>query len=113
MKKIIFISFILLLAGCVSTMKFSNLDCLRLGMSRSVAAQALSAQPCKTFAMNVDNKNYTIEVYYVMNGEYSAKYFLAYDANGKLIYWGYPNEFERNQNVVLNEIGAEAVRQLG
>lgn len=112
MKKLIFIGLIILLTGCVSTMKFSNLDCLRLGMSHSSASQALSTKPWKTFAMNIEDKKYTVEVYYVINGGYSAKYFLAYDADGKLIYWGYPNEFERSQNKMLNTIGSEAVKQL-
>lgn len=113
MRKILFISFIILLVGCSTAMKFSNLDSLRLGMSHSAASQSLSAKPTKTFQAKVSNKSYTVDVYRVMNGEYSANYFLAYDASGNLVYWGYPNEFERSQNVILNEIGSQVVKQLG
>jgi len=111
MKKLVIILCIFL-TGCSIGMKFSCLDCLRLGMSSSAAKQALDHIPIKTFAIKVDNKNYTVEVYRLVNGEYSANYFLAFDSNGALVYWGYPNEFERSQNILLNKIGSEALKQL-
>lgn len=111
MKKFIII-FCIFLAGCAGGITFSCLDCLRLGMSHTDAAQALNKKPFKTITVGVDSKKYTVDIYIIINGEYTAKYLLAYDPSGDLIYWGYPTEFERSQKKLLNDIGAQAVKKL-
>jgi hypothetical protein len=114
MKKILFLICMLLTACSTTpkTMPFASLDGLRIGMQHVDAAKLLSAKPCEVMEVNAESKKYDVEVYRVANGLYRSNYFVVYDAAGKLIYWGYPNEFSRSENKLLNLIGAQAISKL-
>jgi hypothetical protein len=52
-----------------------------------------------------------VQTYILSKGVYFSYYFLAFQ-NNKLIYWGYPHEFARIENPLINDIGRKAVREL-
>ena len=52
-----------------------------------------------------------VHSYTLSTGDYTSNYFLAYQ-NNLLIYWGYPHEFARSKDPLLNEIGRKAARKL-
>jgi len=86
---------------------------LRMGMTIEESQRVTTVSPKRTFPLGTIEGNGTIEVhlYILHHGDYETNYFLAY-RNGRLIYWGYPHEFERSKDPLLNEIGQKAVRRL-
>ncbi|MCF7920884.1 MAG: hypothetical protein K9N06_13315 [Candidatus Cloacimonetes bacterium] len=54
---------------------------------------------------------YEIQVYKLDSGGYLANYMLAY-RNDELLYWGYPYEFARDKDPLLNEMGEKVIQQI-
>ena len=109
----------LLILVCISSfvscaqMTLSHVGKLRQGMTVEESQVVLSVSPKYTFSLDIAEGNETIEVqsYILSSGDYTSNYFLAY-RNNRLIYWGYPHEFARSKDSLLNEIGRSAVIML-
>ena len=109
----------LLILVCISSfvscaqMTLSHVGKLRQGMTVEESQVVLSVSPKYTFSLDIAEGNETIEVqsYILSSGDYTSNYFLAY-RNNRLIYWGYPHEFARSKDSLLNEIGLSAVIML-
>lgn len=82
---------------------------LRQGMTVEESQKVTNKSPKHTFFLDGLEGNDTIEVhaYILFSGAYGSNYFLVY-RNKRLIYWGYPHEFARSKDPVLNEIGRKA-----
>lgn len=59
----------------------------------------------KLASLSKPGKKYLVHIYVILSGQVETPYICAYE-NEKLIYWGYPWEFNRHLDPVLNEIGA-------
>ena len=97
------------MASCV-TVTISDVGKLRKGMTMEEANATLPLPPRSTFAVEMNDRNVKVQVctYRLSSGDYSSDYFLAF-RDEKLIYWGYPHEFARSTDPIINEIGEKAV----
>jgi len=107
------VTIVLLLNSCVHTLTLSNIAQLRNGMTSEQTRLTVKTPPKHQFILHDVNPPDIIEVqtYILINGIYFSCYFLAFQ-NNKLIYWGYPHEFARIENPLINDIGRKAVRKL-
>ena len=94
-------------------MTLSHVGRLRKGMTVQESQQVTNISPNYVFLLDLSEGDEIIEVhsYTLSSGDYHSKYFLAYQ-NNLLIYWGYPHEFARSRDPLLNEIGRNAVSRL-
>ena len=94
-------------------MTLGHVGKLRQGMTVEESQKVANISPKYIFYLGTIEGDGTIEVhsYILTSGNYKSNYFLAY-RNGQLIYWGYPHEFARSKNPLLNEIGRKAVNRL-
>lgn len=86
---------------------------LRQGMTVEESQMVTNISPKYTFFLDTIEGDGQIEVhsYILTSGNYKSNYFLAY-RDGQLIYWGYPHEFARSKDPLLNEIGRKGVNRL-
>ena len=91
----------------------SQVGRLSKGMTVVDAQQVTTTSPKYIFVLDFSEDDEIIEVHsYILNtGNYTSDYFLAY-RNNRLIYWGYPHEFARSKDPLLNKIGQKAVSRL-
>jgi hypothetical protein len=106
----------LLVVTCASTvgrMTLSDAANLRKGMSAEESKAALPEPPKFEFALEPigDESSILVHAYNVVSGDYSSEYILAF-TDGKLLYWGYPHEFARSRDSLVNAIGEQAVSKL-
>ncbi|MCF7920881.1 MAG: hypothetical protein K9N06_13300 [Candidatus Cloacimonetes bacterium] len=113
-KGVLFLSFIILLlaAGCAQ-FTLSDAAYLRKGMSIEETLLITEVQPVLTFILGDVSTQDKIEVYIfrISSGDYRSNYLIAFK-NDALLYWGYPHEFARSKDALLNEIGEKAVKQI-
>ncbi len=114
MKKHIFIILVLTFTF-TSCVRFSLGDANKIqkGMTSSEVNGIVSKGPVKDFMMTIyssPSKKYFVQVYDIHVGNYNSDYFAVYE-NEKLLYWGYPYEFNRHPDPLLNEIGKTAVAE--
>lgn len=114
MKKSIFV-FIVLAITLASCAKFTLSDSNKIqkGMAPAQVNDIVSKGPEKEFMMSIytaPSKKYFVQVYDIQVGSYNSDYFAVYE-NDKLLYWGYPYEFNRHPDPLLNEIGKTAVAE--
>jgi len=111
--------FLLLMAvfcvsGCMSSnvgfMTLSDAANLRRGMSVAESKSVLPNRPKYEFSLDSihEGERVLIDAYYVVSGDYTAQYMLAFSED-RLLYWGYPHEFARSKDSFINEIGKQAV----
>jgi len=82
-------------------------------MTVEEVASKVSEAPVKEFDITIysaPSKKYFVQVYDLYTGKYNSDYFAVYE-NGKLLYWGYPYEFNKHPDATLNEIGRTAVAE--
>jgi hypothetical protein len=86
---------------------------LRQGMTVEESQKVTNISRKYTFFLDTIEGDGPVEVhsYILSSGDYRSNYFLAY-RDGRLIYWGYPHEFARSKDPLLNEIGRKAVNRL-
>ena len=104
------------LASCVSSdgfMTLSDAASLRRGMSVVESKSVLPHPPKYEFTLDSihDDEPVLVDAYYVISGDYSAQYILAFSKDS-LLYWGYPHEFARSRDALINAIGEQAVTRL-
>ena len=94
-------------------MTLSHVGRLRKGMTVQESQQVTNISPKYIFSLDLSDGDEITEVhsYILSSGDYTSNYFLAYQ-NNLLIYWGYPHEFARSKDPLLNEIGRKAARKL-
>ena len=109
---LVIIASISFLVSC-ARMTLSHVGRLRKGMSIQESQQITNISPKHIFLLDLSEGDEVAEVhsYILSSGDYHSKYFLAYQ-NNLLIYWGYPHEFARSKDPLLNEIGRKAVSRL-
>lgn len=102
--------------GCASKVGFMTLSDaanLRKGMSVVESKSVLPRPPKYEFSLDSihEGEPVLIDAYYVISGDYSAHYILAFSKD-RLLYWGYPHEFARSRDAYINAIGEQAVTRL-
>ena len=104
----------LIIASCKTTsITLYDAGLLRKAMSVQEANGSLPLPPEYILSIDMDDSSTNIQVdtYILSSGSYSSDYFLAF-RNNQLLYWGYPHEFARSVDPLINEIGRKAVVML-
>lgn len=86
---------------------------LQKGMSAATVLDLVSKGPSKTFPISLPNeggRKLEVMAFNLKNAGVEADYYAVFE-NDKLIYWGYPYEFNRYPDVRYNEIGRLAVSE--
>jgi len=111
-RALVILASISLFVSCAQ-MTLREVGRLRQGMTVEESQKVTNISPKYTFFLDTIEADGTIEVhsYILTSGGYKSNYFLAY-RNGQLIYWGYPHEFARSKDPLLNEIGRKGVKRL-
>ena len=101
------------LIACVPTsVSVGELAVLRKGMEPSEVSSALKdKEPQFSLPMVIDGQAYRVDAYILSAGGYRSDYFLAYDED-RLMFWGYPHEFARSKNELINRMGRKGVEAL-
>lgn len=112
MKRIILLAVCCGAAVLTSCRQFTLADANQFykGIKVEDVAELVSKGPENTFEITLPsspNKRYFVEQYLIAFGDYKSVYFCVYEG-GKMLYWGYPLEFNRHPDAVLNEIGRTA-----
>jgi hypothetical protein len=98
----------LCMASCV-TMTLTDVGNLRKGMTVEEARASLPLPAKSEFPIQVNaGGDVRVCTYILSSGDYHSNYFLAFRDN-KLLIWGYPHEFARSADPLINEIGEKAV----
>lgn len=109
MNRHMFFAALLFVAGCTPVIAVQSLSDLQLGMTRAEVLSLYGERSIVTLPIAVEGEKATVDVYYLQNGDYRSDYFLAYEPDGKLLFWGYPHEFARSTSPHINAVGAAAV----
>lgn len=109
MSKHLCFAILLLSAGCTPVIAVRSLSDLQLGMTRDKVLSLYGERSVVSLPVAVENGEATVDVYYLQNGDYRSDYFLAYEPDGTLLFWGYPHEFARSADPHINAVGATAV----
>lgn len=98
----------LCIASCV-TVTLTDVGNLRKGMSVEEAKANLPLPPKSEFPVQAnDGSAVWVCTYTLSSGDYRSNYFLAF-RNSTLVLWGYPHEFARSADPLINDIGEKAV----
>ncbi len=100
---------VVFLVSCV-TVTLDNIAKLRKGMTVDEAKSTLPLPPKNEFPVEMADASIYIYVcvYTLSSGDYKSNYFLVFRDN-RLFFWGYPQEFARSTDSLINEIGEKAV----
>jgi hypothetical protein len=106
---LIILACVLPILSCI-TVTLTDVGNLRKGMTMEEAKTTLPLPPKNEFSVETSNSSIQMQVctYILSSGNYSSNYFLAFQDN-KLLFWGYPHEFARSTDSLINEIGEKAV----
>jgi hypothetical protein len=103
------------LIGCVTTASMTIADAgrLRRNMSSAEAQSVLLSSPRHEITLDEvgDSGPILVDDFLLVSGDYSSRYLLAF-SDGRLLYWGYPHEFARSRDPLVNAIGEQAVSRL-
>jgi hypothetical protein len=116
-KKLFFLfSFVivLLLTSCIPTLTLSEVSNLRKNMSPVEASEVASVKPDFEFTFpNPDNSdsNILVHTHKLSSGTYKSDYLFMF-IDEELYFWGYPHEFSRSTDSLINLIGKLTVKEL-
>ena len=96
-----------LLASC-ATLTLDKVSALRKNMTRQEARATLGIEPKAAIDLG---DSVTVDVYDLSNGGYNAPYYVSYK-EGKVLYWGYPHEYAREKDPLLNRVAKETTERL-
>jgi hypothetical protein len=81
---------------------YRQLQSLDKGMSRSEVAGKLALPPNAVYHPQMDGRQFELYQYLMNNGVQSDPYLVAFE-NGRLVYWGYLDEFRRQPDTSLGK----------
>lgn len=102
----------IILTSC-NHITINDVNNIQKGMSRTQVQTIVSTKAVKEFTIALSSRpdsRYFIQVFSFFVEEYQSDYFIVYE-NEKLLYWGYPYEFNRHPDPLLNDIGKTAVAE--
>ena len=115
MKIILNILLLAILMTIVSCTTFTITDAASLhkGMTVEETRIVTKIEPVETVTINstISGAMIEVHVYKLSSGDYASNYLLSFE-DGALLYWGYPHEYARENNPLLNEIGKLAVTSI-
>lgn len=104
---------IFLLSACGPVLTLSDVSNLRKGMSPTEAKELSVIEPKHIFNFEhpeTGEDNILIYVYELTSGTHSSNYLYMF-VNNELYFWGYPHEFSRSNNSLINEINKLYVKK--
>lgn len=105
---------VVLIIACVPTLTLSDVSNLRKGMNPVKAEQLSTIAPEQMFNFknpHTDEENILVQVYEITSGTYDSNYFYMF-INNELYFWGYPHEYARSSDTLINEIGKLTVNKI-
>lgn len=106
---IVFVCNILFLS-CSQKFGIYHSNLLFMDMSITEANNLVLLPPIAEFDISIEQPKphkYYVQVYIYYEHKQEFEYFVFFD-DGKLRYWGFPYEFERHSDYIINEIGRKA-----
>ncbi|MGA2546382.1 MAG: hypothetical protein ABSF43_07540 [Rectinemataceae bacterium] len=103
------IVFALLLMSCV-TMSLYDAGNLKKGMTAEEVKAVLPVAPKYSFPVETEESNpqvIVVNTYILSTGSYASNYYLAFRGD-HLFFWGYPHEFARSSDPLINDVGEKA-----
>ena len=112
-KSFLAVIIIVFVFSACAKLTLTHVSNLRKGMTIQESQTSLNRSYQREFILNniSSTDKIIVRLYILSSGDYESNYFLAF-VNDKLIFWGYPHEFARSQDELINKIGSEAVKQL-
>ncbi len=132
LKRNLFVLVILVLISMLvscAVLRIENFSDLHKGMSKKKAIEAIGSAPENEYVLEdkIDGKDVVGLHYIVSQGqqnimwiviipiplkgsEHDSDYFLLF-ADGKLLSWGYPHEFQRSHDLFISEAGTKLMEQ--
>lgn len=107
---IFLISLSLIILSCANNLTLSKISPLRKAMAEEEVNSIIQTETNREFSIKIDSTKEIIDVrtYTLSSGSYDSNYLLCYKEN-KLLFWGYPHEFARSNDKIINEIGKKSV----
>lgn len=103
---------LIVLAGCAA-FNLGDANRLQKGQTKDQVLDVVSKGPSKTFEIKAPgdaSRKLEVMSFVLKNAGTATEYFAVFEDN-KLLYWGYPYEFNRHPDIRLNEIGRLAVEE--
>lgn len=103
---------VFMLYSCKTSISVSDLTELQKGMNESQVASQLDRKPDNSFSIESGTgETIKVQIFRLATGDYDSVYLVSF-RNGELIWWGYPHEYARENNDLLNKIAEEAAKYL-
>jgi hypothetical protein len=105
---------VVLIIACVPTLSLSDVSNLRKGMNPAKAEEISTIEPEYMFNFKnsqTNEDNILVHVYELTSGTYDSNYFYMF-INNELHFWGYPHEYARSSDTLINEIGKLTVKKI-
>jgi hypothetical protein len=112
--KISFITIsICLILSCANNLTLSKISTLRKNITEQEVNSIIQTESKYEFSIQIDSSKEIINVktYILSSGSYDSNYLLCFKEN-KLYFWGYPHEFSRSNDKIINEIGKKSVEKI-
>lgn len=91
-----------LLSACAAPQIYhGQLQLLDKGMSQTEVVDKLKLAPIAIHRQQTDGRQFELYQYLMNSGVQTSPYLVAFE-NGKLIYWGYLDEFRRQPDAALS-----------
>ena len=111
MKTLLILTSLFVLFGCIQTLTLHDVSFLRKEISIAEAKKLSKINPKYEFKIkNPDNPDDEISVlvYELSSGSMKSNYFYFF-LNKKLEFWGYPHEYARSSDKLINYVGKKSV----
>ncbi|NQW29839.1 MAG: hypothetical protein HQ472_04940 [Ignavibacteria bacterium] len=112
MKYLLLLTITLFTVSC-STFSYIEVNKLRKGMKVEEVNSFVAISPKKSFEISLPSdasKKFSVREYFLTLGTIYADFYMVFQ-DDKLIYWGFPYEFNRFPDPMINEIGATAAAE--
>lgn len=113
MRRLIALSLVALLAGCVIRPQIhqGQLAQLDKGLSSDAVVQRLGQPPIAQHQTRVGERAFLFQQYRMNNGVQVGHYLIAYE-NQRVLYWGYLDEFRRQPDAALNQAVSQVLPEV-
>jgi len=94
----------ILAAACTPMFTNHHLPLLAKGMQAEDVERCVGVKPQTMRVVVIDGASYSVHGYTIHHAGTLGAYYLAYAPDGRLLYWGYPDEYNRSTDSLLNRL---------
>jgi hypothetical protein len=90
--------------ACTPRLTSHHLPLLAKGMQASDFERCVGVEPKTMRVVVIDGVSHSMHGYAIHHAGTLGAYYLAYAPDGRLRYWGYPDEYNRSTDSLLNRL---------